>query len=834
MAANSAFRPPARPRVGKNAVSNSGSATEKTSGNSATGGGAASRSGAADARGGSAGGWGKSVRQANAGRKTSSKSNSSSRSAGKAASRAAADRLTRISSEAVNHFIAVEAEPEREGPWANPAATETSRAAAIAERARENAEQAARMEAATAVLMPDSDELYPGGTLENAAAHAVPGAKKPGANSNRAATINEATNGARAAAGTINSAQVATNAAGTANPAEIVSLAGTPNATDLAGSSNVASVTNASVVNSATSANIASVAPRPVVITPARTATTTGADSGTDERPTITLSLPNGWARAIASGIEALILAWGLPALCSILGFWLVSTNVWLGDTNWEEALGFGADLWALSLGAPIRVAEIDLSIPPLFWSFLSLITLRGLLARGRHLSQNSQWFAGGAYLVGGLILAYSTCETATWFLTAPGLILTGFGAALWAVLSYSEHYPAWMNKIAWLWRGIRVGAWWFALMLLAGTGIIAGDFFVALPEMKQIGLNLGLTGGSAWLFTALQVCYLPNLAAFAWAWASGAGFYLDEGAVHSTFVAPGAALPQLPLAGLVPASTAGMLPIYIMLAVGLLIGLFLAWKWRNLSYPQMLRLVGVALLVLVVAMALWLRLSSGSLGSGRLVFIGPVTVVGLGRLLLQFALPLFLALALFHPGALRAYQRSCRWSRRQLSQQLQSRADRKAEAVGAAGIAAATGGKAGSGANADNANANNADEVAAAGSGAAEARRKRKRPRFTQIPFPKMPAPDLVDPERETAALAATSEPLFPMEPEPVAGNKDAASSADSADYTGDTASSSNNAEPRENAEDRDSAAETDIDETGDADPGSSDTAADAKGDKS
>lgn len=787
MAANSASRPPARPRVGKNAVINSGSPDKETSGNPAAG--------------------------------------------GKAASRAGADRLARISSESVNRFIAVEAEPEREGPWANPEAAEVSRAAAIAERERETAEQAARMEAATTAMMPDSDELYPGGTLENAAVRAVPGAavpgaktgaKNPGTSSNHVATVNAA-GGATTARGT----PVVANSTPGAAVGGISAAAGTVRAGGTASPFNASQTAHAST----------SAAPRPVIIPPTITATTTDADSDTGERPTITLSLPNGWARAIASGIEALILAWGLPVLCSILGFWLVSTNVWLGDSTWKEALGFGADLWALSLGTPIRVDEIDLSIPPLLWSLLSLITLRGLLVRGRHLSQNSQWFAGGAYLVVGLILACSTCETATWFLTAPGLILTGFGASLWAVLSYSEHYPAWMNKIAWLWRGIRVGAWWFSLMLLAGVGIIVGDFFAALPEMKQIGLHLGLTGGSAWLFTALQACYLMNLAAFAWAWAAGAGFYLDEGVVHSTFVAPSAALPQLPLAGLVPASTAGMLPICIMLAAGLLIALFLAWKWRNLSYPQMLRLVGVALLVLIVAMALWMRLSSGSLGSGRLVFIGPVAVAGLGRLLLQFALPLFLVLALFHPGALRAYQRSYRWGRRKVSQQLQSHVDRKAKAVGVAGAAAVTKGQAGSGVNADNADeSDNADEATAAGSGAAKTRRKQKRPRFTQIPFPKIPEPDHIDPERETAVLTATSEPLFPTGLEPVAGHEDDASS----DYTGDAASSSGDvgsggdaSENWESTGEQESPAKTDLNETGDTDTGSGDTAADTEGDK-
>ena len=585
MSAKSSPRPPARPRVGKNAIGNESSRSYSQS-------------------------------------ESSSHSHPRQRQRGVKAAR----------------------KPKREGPWAEP---KPSRATIIAEQQRASAEHKTMLEAETRVLSLEDEN----------ASHQRTGSE-PGRGSSLAEQ-NAATNRAN------DSEQDAVNRRNSRpSPAATGSVA--DRVTHSPKSTFVQLNPTATKLESPAIVVEPGVPSTPLIYRPLRR----GVRKVTDDRPTVVIGLPTGWARALASGLEAVLLSWGVPVMCAILGFWMISTNPWIGDSTWRSALGFGTDLWALSLGATIRVSGVELSIIPLLWTALQVLTLRGLQMRGRSLSPNAQWIAGGAYVVGGLSIIATVGETVDWYSIVPGLLLVGFSSALWAVLNQSAVYPAWMSEITWVWRGLRVAAWWLSLAFLTGLALVIVSTVESISLIQQIYANIGVVSISGWLLTALQVCYVPNLAAFAFSWVSGGGFYLDEGMVHSIFAAPDATLPQLPVAALVPASAPGAWPILVMIGVGVLIGCFLTWKWRKLSYPQMLRLVGVALVCFLVFMALWLRLSAGGLGTGRLVFVGPVTLQVLGYVILQFLLPLFLCLAILHAGAVRGYVRAYHFSVQWIRQQ--------------------------------------------------------------------------------------------------------------------------------------------------------------------
>jgi hypothetical protein len=231
---------------------------------------------------------------------------------------------------------------------------------------------------------------------------------------------------------------------------------------------------------------------------------------------------------------------------------------------------------------------------------------------------------------LGALVGAYRVSRS------LPGLI--GVNAAAW--VERTSQYSRWAGS--YVWAVLRAGF----LAAVAGVGIGAALLSAALfwnwNDVVAVYQRLGTGAPGDTALTGLQLGYLPNLAVYAFAWATGAGFELGSGTHASPLGTTTGPVPLLPaLAALPPAELPSWALTVVVLPV--LAGVLAGWwflregenhldDWMAIRLPA--RWVTFPLSTLVtgafigaVAGALMMVLSwiaQGSLALGRLVEVGP------------------------------------------------------------------------------------------------------------------------------------------------------------------------------------------------------------------
>ena len=344
-----------------------------------------------------------------------------------------------------------------------------------------------------------------------------------------------------------------------------------------------------------------------------------------DGRRTVTIALPRGWAKAALSGVEASLLGWAVPALLAVIGLLAEGSNPWMRGMDLSVGASIGTDFWALSLGAPIAVSGLPISLIPLLWTAVEILILRGLLAGGRSSTAAGLWAAIPSYMVTNIFVVAAAPGTTRIVPILLGSFLVSLLAVLWAVLSRSESYPRWFTSLQWVWSGIRTGAWWFLGVVTVGLATIGVSALIHRGEMAVVSADLGAAGFSGVLLALLQISYLPTMAAWALAWFSGAGFTIAEGDIYSSTSVVVAELPFFPVTEMLPATPWGTQAALVLVAVGVLCGGITSWRLRNVSFVDATRRVVVALLFFSFLVGVWFALSRGGLGAERMVALGPV-----------------------------------------------------------------------------------------------------------------------------------------------------------------------------------------------------------------
>ena len=123
-------------------------------------------------------------------------------------------------------------------------------------------------------------------------------------------------------------------------------------------------------------------------------------------RPTIRVALPQGWARAVLSGIEAALLGWALVVVPTLIAYAAVASNQWLVSTTWEDAFHFASDLWGAALGAQVVSGEVSYRAVPLLFVLVLIGLTKLLLLQGRRFPAAAQWMAIPGFTVTALLLA--------------------------------------------------------------------------------------------------------------------------------------------------------------------------------------------------------------------------------------------------------------------------------------------------------------------------------------------------------------------------------------------------------------------------------------------
>lgn len=341
------------------------------------------------------------------------------------------------------------------------------------------------------------------------------------------------------------------------------------------------------------------------------------------ERPTVTVSLPAGWARAALAGIEGALLGWGIPALAFALAYLAVAANPWLKDSGVGEASRMGAQFWAASLGVQVPIGPVSISFIPLLWTLVQIVALRGFLLTTRTFGPAALWVSIPFYLGTAVIISAASGAGAPVWQIIPGSLLVAVLAVLWAVVQQSPTLPLWVRSLEWVWAGLRSGVRWVAVAALAGTAAVIVAVIASWEEVSASDGLLAPDVGAGLGIGTLQVMYGLVYVAWALAWLAGPGFTFVGAEVSSpTSVADASGF--VPIAAAVPESAPGAWVLWILVGAGLAAGGVFAYKVRSLSLVDALRRGAVAVVAFAVLVSAWMWTATGSLGEDRLALLGP------------------------------------------------------------------------------------------------------------------------------------------------------------------------------------------------------------------
>ena len=368
-------------------------------------------------------------------------------------------------------------------------------------------------------------------------------------------------------------------------------------------------------------------------------------------RPTIRVALPQGWARAVLSGIEAALLGWALVVVPTLIAYAAVASNQWLVSTTWEDAFHFASDLWGAALGAQVVSGEVSYRAVPLLFVLVLIGLTKLLLLQGRRFPAAAQWMAVPGFAVTALLLAGGIGTHVRVLGAFPLAIAIPLIAAAWEVALAPHSLELRLEMPQWLSSGVRIG--WRASWFLAAYGglFLLISVIVSWSRIRGIHeLLLPTSTIDSTMITLAQVLFIPNAIVWALSWLAGPGFFMGSDALHSPASAPTMPIPAIPLFGATPVSAPGNWVVFALIVFGVALGVYLRLRKGSESLLDDLYQGGIAA---VVVAAVYLVTSLGSavvLGNGRLAFLGPRMSLSALCLFAEVALGILLTVTLSHP----------------------------------------------------------------------------------------------------------------------------------------------------------------------------------------
>lgn len=387
-------------------------------------------------------------------------------------------------------------------------------------------------------------------------------------------------------------------------------------------------------------------------------------------RPTVRIRIPDGWAKALLSGVQAALMGWAFATLVCIGVYAMQIENPWMASVEWSDVMAAGTTLWGMALGSSIIVPEgaSEAGFPPLLHatplllSFLAVLILRVLLLTGRRFPSGAYFFALPGFVGMSAFLVAANHAWVGWGRFLIGASMCALIAVLWAYVEDRQEafHPQWLQRLpqssvnnvlrGLCWSGVAC----VYLLVVSAVVMLVG---VGSRWQALVDITTALhpaNGAEIALILIAQAFFVPN--AFAWtlSWLSGAGVSLGGDSIHSVTQATVAPIPPIPLLGALPTQAPGawwvVLPIVFSVAVGAAYGRGIR---RDVSPLDDLMSVGVLLLSMWAGLVVWLRLSQMVLGSGRLAFLGPQAVPGATLLVVEILVPLSGAFMATHPEVL-------------------------------------------------------------------------------------------------------------------------------------------------------------------------------------
>ena len=391
------------------------------------------------------------------------------------------------------------------------------------------------------------------------------------------------------------------------------------------------------------------------------------ADQTGDRGLPMPLWLQGGLETAQAAIISALVVIAPIAAVWATAGF---------QNSAFDVLARLAGQAWLLIHGVPLELADVGsgaaggsgsdmLTLIPLGLTLIPfLLAWRAgrRLARASYTDQLWQALLGSwvVYAAFGAATAF-VCRTQDvvinlWYAMLIPLIPYALGMAIGA----RREAGSWsrligVDAVAWIsrtsqhsrWAGsylasaARAGFVALASALALACVLLAVDLFIHWNLVVAVyeALDAGALGGAA--LTIAQLGYLPNLAVFALAWASGSGFAMGVGSQVGPLGTATGPLPSIPVFAAIPS---GSLEYgFVALVVPVLAGVLAGWwflragenhfdEWLSIKvhtrwFTATVSTLALGVLIGAVAGLLsaglaWL--ARGSAGLGRLTDIGP------------------------------------------------------------------------------------------------------------------------------------------------------------------------------------------------------------------
>jgi len=185
---------------------------------------------------------------------------------------------------------------------------------------------------------------------------------------------------------------------------------------------------------------------------------------------------------------------------------------------------------------------------------------------------------------------------------------------------------------------GIRPALVTFGLLFIAGSLLTSVALILNWDQLRAVTTIMAPGFIDGFFMTLLGIGYLPTVNVWAMSYLLGPGITLGGGVVTLNNASPGA-LPAFPLLSILPSESASFARAFILIPI--LIGVVMyflipreRWSAQGESLPVTLsfvvrwrELVTLAISISLLSILIWLAaiVSSGSLGTGFLKFIGPI-----------------------------------------------------------------------------------------------------------------------------------------------------------------------------------------------------------------
>ena len=369
------------------------------------------------------------------------------------------------------------------------------------------------------------------------------------------------------------------------------------------------------------------------------------------------------WVSGILAALQALVLSLAVIIVPAVATYVATSADPANVGATWIGAVGIGARLWLLGHGTPLATGTHMVTLIPLGLSILLAFACYASARRTARPAWSALWAGVGSYTGAALIVALlagaRTPGQVVLAVAGAGIISTiGLGAG---IAAHDENLRravtgAYVARVSPLARvAIRGGVLAVSWIVLAATALVLAWIFMGRTAALDIVHALHLSLLDAVILAVGQAMYAANLVAWGLAWIVGPGFAVGAGSQFAPDAVVAGPLPAIPILGALPDpssvnAVAAFVPVILALA-GVAAALYVRRRCGFLTWSQVGFSVGLIVVTAGALISVFVGLSGGGIGPGRMGEIGPDSLLVAGWAMLWITAGAVPAFVLTHAG---------------------------------------------------------------------------------------------------------------------------------------------------------------------------------------